>query len=122
MRIRIRIRDPGSCQPWIRDPGSRMKRIGSRINIPDSQHWTSYSAPPSPVSLPAGNLRHKEKKDSEKGEESAMIVGGVGQRELEPNKNVSSDGVYSLSSLYSSSIALTISAPDYELKITPNLT
>jgi hypothetical protein len=79
MRIRIRIRYPGSCQPWIRDPGSRMNKEsdpGSRINIPDPQHWSSYSAPPSPVSLPAGNLRHKEKKDSEKGKESAMIGGG----------------------------------------------
>ncbi len=27
----------GSCQPWIRDPG--WKKIGSRISIPDPQHW-----------------------------------------------------------------------------------
>jgi hypothetical protein len=32
----MRIRDPG-CKIWIRDPG--MKKIGSRINILDPQHF-----------------------------------------------------------------------------------
>ncbi len=28
--------DPGSCQPWIRDPG--WEKIVSGLNIPDPQH------------------------------------------------------------------------------------
>jgi hypothetical protein len=35
--MRIRIRDSGSCQPWIRDPGGK-NRIRSGIDIPDPQH------------------------------------------------------------------------------------
>ncbi len=36
MRMRIRIRDPESFRPWIRD-----KNPGSGINIPDPQHCLS---------------------------------------------------------------------------------
>jgi hypothetical protein len=28
-----------SCQPWFRDPGRKNSDPGSRINIPDLQHW-----------------------------------------------------------------------------------
>jgi hypothetical protein len=36
--MQIRIRDPGSCQPWIRDPGWKNSDPESGINIPDPQH------------------------------------------------------------------------------------
>jgi hypothetical protein len=31
--------DPVSCRSWIRNPGWKKTDPGSRINIPDSQHW-----------------------------------------------------------------------------------
>jgi hypothetical protein len=38
--MQIRIRDPASCQPWIRDrKKSDPKDPGAVINIPDPQHW-----------------------------------------------------------------------------------
>jgi hypothetical protein len=35
----MRIRDPGSGIFLALDPGSRMEKIGSGINIPDPQHY-----------------------------------------------------------------------------------
>ncbi len=38
-RMRIRIRNPESFWPWIRDPGKKNLDPGSGINIPDPQHF-----------------------------------------------------------------------------------
>ncbi len=44
--MRIRIRDPESYWPGIRnliDPGSGLEKFGSGINIPDLQHWSLHA-------------------------------------------------------------------------------